>query len=108
MAGSVDDIPLDGMRIDEIERLKQAFDLDIHREKMLKAILLGVPIVGVGNKITEDYWLANILRDIEKGKGAIRSRALTMLGTYLGILTGKAKLGKKKRVVFDERMSNVE
>jgi hypothetical protein len=104
MAGSVDDIgPIDGLNLDEVERLKQTFKLDESRAALLKAILLGIPVTGIGNKITEDFWLSNILKDIEKGAPMVRSHSLRMLGMYLGILSDKKGQAKKKKVVFDEK-----
>lgn len=104
MSGSSDDLPIDGIPLDEIERTKQEFDLDESRERLLKALEEGMPIVGIGKRLTEDYWLKHVIGMIEDEKTGpmVKARALTMFGQYLGILSDKRKPGGKINVKFDE------
>lgn len=100
--GTTDDLPIDGMNLDEIERLKQEFHLDEARARLILAVTQGIPITGIGNRLTEDYWLAEVMKDIEGGTPSSRSRAMTMMGMYLGILSDKASKRGKMKVKFQE------
>ncbi len=100
--GTADDLPLDGIRLDELERMKQEFRLDEARARLLAALKEGMPVVGIGNKLTEDYWLAEVIKDIETGTPSSRSRALTMLGMYQGILSDKSGKKARLKVKFQE------
>jgi len=94
-------IPIDGMPLDELERLRQEFRLDELQDRLQKAIQAGFNIKNIGQFISEDFWLKCVLEDIQHG-GQARSRALTMLGMYLGILSDRKAKGGKARIKFNE------
>lgn len=100
--GTNDDLPIDGLPLDEIERIKQQYGLQEEQAKMVGYILKNLPIGSIASKLTEDLWLREVLRDIHTSKGFPRTRALAMLGQYLGLLQKKA-VGQRKRVVFDDK-----
>lgn len=96
-----DDLPIDGISLEEVERASQEYKLDEKQARMLLYIKKNLPISGFSEVLTEELWLREVLKDIDR-VGFARTQALRMLGEYLGILGKRVPKSKSVNVVFDE------
>lgn len=54
-------------------------------------------------KMDEARWLTELCRDVDSNNPTVRTRALEMLGRYMGLLQAKgAKAGPRKTITFDD------
>ena len=110
MAGSLDSIPTDGIPLDDIERAQHKFKLDAKQAEALDLIRKGLPIAGFTALLGEDLWIRELVKDLEgpccklcqSKVSAARSKAIQLLGEWLGCVGSKAKKKSKREVVFDE------
>lgn len=110
MSGTLDNIPADGVPLDDIERAQHRFKFDAKQAEAIDFIRKNLPIAGFSQLLGEELWLRELLKDLEgsccptcKGKaGAARSKAIQLLGEWLGCVGSKAKKKSKREVVFDE------
>lgn len=108
--GSLDSIPTDGIPLDDIERAQHKFKLDAKQSEALELIRKGLPIAGFTQLLGEDLWVRELVKDLEpppcnvcKHKSSpARSKAIQLLGEWLGIIGSKSKKKSKREVVFDE------
>lgn len=106
---SNDDLELDGIPLDELERAKHEYGLDEKQARALLYIRKGLPISGFTAVLTEELWLREVLKDLESSQcrecrkfySAARSKALQLLGEYQGIIGSKNKKKTKREVTFD-------
>ena len=110
MKGSTDDLQIDGIPLDDVERVKHRFKLDEKQQEAINFIRQNLPISGFSQLLGEELWLREILKDLEgsncrvckRSCGPARTKALQLLGEWLGILGSKAKKKSKREVIFDE------
>lgn len=110
MTGSLDNIPADGVPLDDIERAKHRFKFDEKQQEAINFIRQNLPIAGFSQLLGEELWLRELLKDLEgsdcrvcqKQAGPARSKAIQLLGEWLGVIGSKAKKKSKREVVFDE------
>lgn len=109
--GSLDNIPTDGIPLDDLERASHRFKIEDKQAEALSYIRQNLPIAGFKELLGEDLWLREVLKDLApmepckfcKAKvSASRSKALQILGEWLGILGNKSKQKSKREVVFDD------
>ena len=108
--GSLDNIPTDGIPLDELERAQHRFKIETKQAEAMDLIRKGLPIADFAKLLGEDLWLRELLKDLEspccklcKSKvSAARSKAIQLLGEWLGTIGSKAKKKSKREVVFDE------
>ena len=106
---SNDDLPIDGIPLDEIERAKHEYGLDDKQARALLFIRKGLPIKDFTAVLTEELWVREVLKDLEastcrecrKHYSAARSKALDLFGQYMGILGNKSKKKMNRTVTFD-------
>ena len=75
------------------------FKTDGQWEELLAALHDDVPVVGFTGLVTEEMWLKEVLKDLNR-PGQARSVALKMLADYFCI--GKSKGGRIPSVTIDE------
>lgn len=110
MSGSVDNLPVDGIPLDDIERAQRKYKLDAKQAEAIDLIRKGLPIADFSALLGEELWLRELLKDLQgtackvckHTAGPARSKAIQLLGEWLGILGSKAKKKSKREVVFDE------
>ena len=108
--GSADDLPVDGIPLDDIERAKHRFKFDEKQSEAIAFIRQNLPIAGFSQLLGEELWLRELLKDLEgsdckvcqKQSGPARSKAIQLLGEWLGVIGSKAKKKTKREVIFDE------
>lgn len=102
--GSLDDL-------DDVQKAKRKFKFDNQLSDALEYIRNNLPITGFAPLLGEDLWLREVLKDMEPGEpcerckvkaNAARTKALVLLGEWLGVLGSKSKKKSKRDVVFDE------
>jgi len=108
---SLDSAIPDGLPLDDLERAKHRFKIEEKQADALELIRKNLPIAGFAQLLGEELWLRELLKDLE-GKepckfckatcSAARTKALCLLGEWLGVLGSKAKKKSKREVVFDE------
>lgn len=103
-SGSLDDL-------DDVQKAKRKFKFDNQLQDALDYIKANMPITGFAGLLGDDLWLREVLKDLDQPEpckfckvraGAARTKALVLLGEWLGILGSKAKKKSKRDVVFDE------
>lgn len=107
--GTSDDLPVDGIPLDEIERAKHEYGLDDKQARALCYIRKGLPIRDFTAVLTEELWVREVLKDLEastcreckKHYSTARSKALQLFGEYMGIIGNKSKKKVKRTVEFD-------
>lgn len=80
------------------EQAEHEYKLDEKQQRMMDYIRQNLPIAGFAEVLTKELWLREVLRDIDSPDPRVRTRAIHMLGQYLGIL-GQAKAGAKPKAV---------
>lgn len=98
----LEDEPADHIALSEEDRLELGFRLDEKMEAAREHIRKGKAIKGFSKLLDHEFWLREILRDIDSDNPTVRSRALGMLGQYMGILSDHKSRHRKAKVVFDE------
>ena len=86
----------------EQEEADYKFRIDRKLTKALEEIAKGQHIKGFAGLLDQDFWLREVLRDTWHENPNIRSRALMMLGQYLGILSERKGSQGRKAVKFEE------
>lgn len=107
--GSLDSMP-DGANLDDLEKAQHQFKLDAKQQEALNLIRKDLPIAGFSALLGEDLWLREVLKDLAGSKckickhtaGPARSKAIQLLGEFLGIIGNKAKKKSKREVIFDD------
>lgn len=107
---SLDNVPVDGIPLDDIERAQRRFKLDAKQAEALELIRKGLPIADFTQLLGEELWLRELLKDLEGSNCKVckhkaspaRTKAIQFLGEWLGVLGSKAKKKSKREVVFDE------
>jgi len=102
MPNDPNDKPEEGLGLTDQELAEHEYKLDKKFAKARKYISQGIPIKGFSDLLNEEVWLREILKDIENGSASIRSRALIMLGQYLGILSDKRKKSHRPVIEINE------
>ncbi len=98
---SLDDLSED--MLDAREKAARDFGFNRRQEKAIDYIRKNIPISGVADVLTEDLWLREVLKDIDSDNYSVRSKALEMLGKYIGVLGAKGRNpGPKKTVEFED------
>ena len=100
----------DGIPLDDAERAARRFKMDSKQMEAIEYIRKNVPIAGFSQLLGEELWLRELLKDLEgkacpacsRTAGPGRSKALQLLGEWLGVIGNKAKKKSKRDVVFDE------
>lgn len=101
MVKPMDDLPDD--LLDMTSRAGNEFGFNKKQERALEFIKANIPISGVADILTEDLWLREVLKDVDSESPTVRSKALEMIGRYIGALgTRGAKPGRRKVVEFEE------
>lgn len=108
--GTVDDLPVDGIPLDDIERAQHRFKFDAKQAEAIDFIRKNLPIAGFSQLLGEELWLRELLKDLEAPPckvcghkaGPARSKAIQLLGEWLGCVGSKSKKKSKREVVFDE------
>ena len=101
--GSLDDL-------DDVQKAKRKFKFDNQLSDALDYIRANMPITGFAGLLGEDLWLREVLKDLDTEPcshcqtraGAARTKALVLLGEWIGVIGNKAKKKSKRDVVFDE------
>lgn len=95
---------------DDMERLRRTWGLDNKQSEALKLIRDGVPIKNFAEILGEELWLRELLKDLEanqcrhckKFSSAARSKAIQLIGEWMGLIGNKSKKKSKKTVSFEE------
>lgn len=96
-----DDLPDD--LLNDLDKAKNEFGFFKKQERALEFIKKNIPIRDVADVLTEDLWLREVIKDVDSKYPATRSKALEMLGKYLGLLGARgAKPGARKHVEFED------
>lgn len=80
------------------EQAEHEYKLDEKQQRLLDYVKANLPISGFAEVLTKELWLREVLKDIDCPDPRIRSRALHMLGQYLGILGKDKAAGPKKQI----------
>jgi hypothetical protein len=100
MVDSFDDLPDE--LLDATRKAKEEFGFNKKQERALDYIRKNIPISGIADILTEDLWLREVLKDVDSPNPSTRSKALEMVGKFIGALGGKgAKAGPRKLVEFE-------
>lgn len=107
---SNDDLPFDELSLEEVEAVKREFGLEDKQARAMILIRKGVPIKKIVELFTEEMWLREVAKDLEgwechackKHTGAARSKAIQLLGEWMGIIGGKSKKKAKREVTFGD------
>lgn len=103
-SGSLDDL-------NDVQKAKRKFKFDNQLEDALDYIRANMPITGFAGLLGEDLWLREVLKDLDQPEpckfckvkvGAARTKALVLLGEWIGVIGNKSKKKSKRDVVFDE------
>lgn len=101
MVDSLDDLPDD--LLDDTQKAINEFGLNKKQQRALDYVRKNIPIRDLAEVLTPDLWLREVLKDVESPRPSVRSKALEMLGKYLGVLGLKgAKPGQRKTVTFED------
>lgn len=108
---SLDDLNSGELSISELEKAKRKFKFDTQLQDAQELIQKNLPITGFAHLLGEDLWLRELMKDLEQPEPckfckvkahAARTKALALLGEWLGIIGNKSKKKSKRDVVFDE------
>ncbi len=108
---SSDDIPaIDGMTLEEFDRIRKAWGLDKKQSEALDLIRKGLPLQNFTELLGEELWLRELLKDLEgnpcrhckKYSSGARTKALQMFAEWAGLLGSKSKKKSKKTVTFED------
>src|SRR6185295_5025383 len=100
MSTPMDDLPDD--LLDDTARAAHEFGLNKRVQEAVEFVHKGINIKGLEDLLNDDFWLCEVLRDVKSTNPGVRSRALEMLGKYIGALQAKgAKAGPRKVVEFE-------
>ena len=108
--GTDDNLPIDGIPLDELERAKNEFKFETKLQAALDYIRKELPIKGFADLLSEDLWLREVMKDLEGSKcrsckksySTARSKALQLYGEWLGMIGNKAKKKSRREVSFEQ------
>ena len=106
---SSDDLEVDSIPLDQIERAKHEFGLNEKEARALLMIRQGLPLKDFTRVLTEELWVREVIKDLEIGKckycsrtaGPARTKALQLMGEWMGILGSKSKKKMNRTVSFE-------
>lgn len=87
-----------GLSPEDEERIIARYGVDDDIVQVMKAIEAGVPVKNLDARVSESFWLREVLKLLTTKAPSAKIKALELLAKYLGI--GKTGKGKDKKVVF--------
>jgi len=83
------------------EQAEHEYKIDEKQQRIMEYVRQDIPISGFAEALTKELWLREVLKDVDSPDPRVRSRALHMLGQYMGILGANKPGAKPKQVEVD-------
>ena len=76
---------------DLTEQAEHEYKLNAKQQRLMEYVKANIPISGFAEVLTEELWLREVLKDVDSANPYVRTRALSMLGQFMGISGPGAK-----------------